>query len=214
MNIEVKQLENELMKSNCFIITDWSTHSCAVIDPGSEKSEHEIAYIDSNQLHLDYILLTHEHTDHTWGVNVLKERYPDSKLVCSELCNKYAKKASRAYFLFYYDDSNYRYELLPADIVVINDGEFFYWGDNEIKFLFSPGHSRGSMCIQIGNCLFTGDTIMPYPPHFNNRDSNVNDWEASISRIEASLQGDTIIYPGHGEPLTLSEWMEFSSILK
>ena len=209
MNLEVKQLENELMKSNCFIIIDWTTHSCVVIDPGSEKSGREIAFIDSNQLHLDYIILTHEHTDHTWGVNALKERYPDSKLVCSELCNKYAKKASRAYFLFYYNTHNYRYELKSADIIIYKREELLNWHNNIITFILTQGHSRGSMCIIIESMIFTGDTIMPFPPHFNNRDSNVNDWETSISRIEARLQGDTIIYPGHGKSLTLSEWMKF-----
>lgn len=206
MSLEIKQLENELMKSNCFIITDRATHSCVVIDPGSEKSEREIAYIDSNQLHLDYIILTHEHTDHTWGVNALKERYPDSKLVCSELCNKYAKKASRAYFLFYYDDPNYRYELLPADVVIVEEDQLI-WNDYKFIFFHTPGHSRGSMCIMINNILFTGDTIMPFKPYFNGRDSNEEDWYNSIFMIKSKIEPDVIVCPGHGEKLSLKEWL-------
>lgn len=208
MSLEIKQLENELMKSNCFIITDWATHSCVVIDPGSEKSEREIAYIDSKQLHLDYIILTHEHTDHTWGVDALKERYPDSKLVCSELCNKYAKKASRAYFLFYYDDPNYRYELLPADIIVFDDGEALEWCDKEFKFIFTPGHSRGSVCILIERMLFTGDTIMPFPPYFNGRDSNQEDWDSSVKYLKRIIPRETLVCPGHGDQLLFQEWVD------
>ena len=205
MNLEVKQLENELMKSNCFIITDWDSHSCVVIDPGSEKSEREIEYIETNQLHLDYIILTHEHTDHTWGVNALKKKYPDSKLVCSELCNKYAKKASRAYFLFYYDDPNYRYELAPADIL-IKEGEELSWNNNCFQFVLTPGHSRGAMCIQLENMLFTGDTIMPFKPYFNGRDSNEDDWKESIIKVNNTCNLGIQIYPGHGEGHTLKQW--------
>ena len=205
MNLEVKQLENELMKSNCFIITDWNSYSCVVIDPGSEKSEREIEYIETNQLHLDYIILTHEHTDHTWGVNALKEKYPESKLVCSELCNKYAKKASRAYFLFYYDDPNYRYELVPADIL-IKEEEDLVWNIFSFHFIHTPGHSRGAMCIQLENMMFTGDTIMPFKPYFNGRDSNEEDWKESVNLIREKFSSRLLIYPGHGEVLTLEEW--------
>lgn len=205
MSLKVMQLENELMKSNCFIITDWKTHSCVVIDPGSEKSMREIEHIESNRLHLDYIILTHEHTDHTWGVNALKEKFPYTKLVCSELCNKYAKIASRAYFLFYYDDPNYKYELMPADII-IKEGDDLHWNDDCFRFIHTPGHSRGSMCIYLDEMLFTGDTIMPYKPYFNGRDSNEEDWEQSVIMLKETFSQDTIIYPGHGMSFLFRDW--------
>lgn len=44
MTLEVKQLENQLMKSNCYIVVDWPSKTCVVIDPASEKSEREIFY--------------------------------------------------------------------------------------------------------------------------------------------------------------------------
>lgn len=206
MALEVIQLENQLMKSNCFILIDWNSKSCVIVDPGSEKSEREIKYIEDNNLQLDFILLTHEHTDHTWGANALKEKYPKAKLVCSELCNKYAKKASRAYFLFYYDDPHYRYELSPADILIKQEGETLNWNDKSFKFVFTPGHSRGSMCIQIDEMLFTGDTIMPFPPYFNGRDSNQDEWEDSVKKIETYCSSNCHVYPGHGQMFNLSRW--------
>ena len=206
MSLEVIQLENQLMKSNCFILVDWDSKSCVVIDPASEKSEREIDYIEANRLRLDYIMLTHEHTDHTWGVNSLKKMYPDSQIVCSELCDKYAKKASRAYFLLYYDDPSYRYELTSADIIVNELDNKLDWHDRNFLFVMTPGHSYGSMCISIDNILFTGDTIMPYPPYFNGRDSNKDDWKKSINQIGLLFNMETIIYPGHGDKQTLKEW--------
>lgn len=208
MSLEVKQLENELMKSNCYIITDWASHSCVVIDPGSEKSEREVDYIESNQLRLDYIMLTHEHTDHTWGVNSLKLRFPESKIVCSELCEKYAKKSSKAYFLFYYDKKGYRYDLMSGDIIIKSDNDILTWNSFLFKFIITPGHSRGSMCIEMNGMLFTGDTMMPYPRYLNKKDGNEEDWEKSIDMLLNQYTSETIIYPGHGDALTVGEWKE------
>ena len=206
MMLKIERFVNELMTSNCYIVADEASKHCICIDPASEKSLREIEYIESNRLSLDYIILTHEHTDHNWGVNSLREHFPYCKLVCSEPCNKYVKKTNRAYFLFYYDDPDYRYEIAPADILISNHEETITWIGHEIKFILTPGHSYGSMCIEVDGMLFTGDTIMPYKPYFNGRDSNQEVWELSIKSIKETYSSEIIIYPGHGENLSLEEW--------
>lgn len=194
------------MTSNCYVVYDEDTKHCLVIDPASEKSLREIQFIEENRLTLDYIIVTHEHTDHNWGVNSLREHFPDVKMLCSELCNKYVKKTNRAYFLFYYDDPDYCYEIAPADILFKTD-DSLNWEDYQIHFVMTPGHSYGSMCIEICGMLFTGDTIMPFKPYFNGRDSNQNDWHKSIDRIRNLYVYETIVYPGHGECLILGKWL-------
>lgn len=206
--LKVKRFVNELMTSNCYIVVDEASKHCICIDPASEKSLREIEYIEKNKLTLDNIILTHEHTDHNWGVNSLREHFSKSKLVCSELCNKYVKKTNRAYFLFYYDDPDYRYEIAPADILISKQEEAISWIGHDIKFIFTPGHSYGSMCIEIEGMLFTGDTIMPFKPYFNGRDSNEEDWKNSISIIRFLFSPNTLIYPGHGDILNLSDWIK------
>ena len=208
MSLKVERFINELMSSNCYLVIDEKSRHCLCIDPASEKSLREIDYIETKKLTLDYILLTHEHADHTWGANALKEKYPDSQIVCSEICDKYAKKASKAYFLLYYDRKGYRYELLPADGIIKSDSDVLKWQGLSIHFLITPGHSYGSMCIDVEGELFTGDTIMPFKPYFNGRDSKEEDWIKSISKISACYPDETRIYPGHGEILTLSDWFQ------
>ena len=205
--LKIERFVNELMTSNCYIVADEASKHCICIDPASEKSLREIEYIESNGLTLDYIILTHEHTDHNWGVNSLREHFPDSKLVCSEPCNKYVKKTNRAYFLFYYDDPDYRYEIAPANILIHEDCSLD-WNGLQIKFIMTPGHSYGSMCIDIDGMLFTGDTIMPFKPYFNGRDSNEEDWKLSIHKINHFYSKDCQIYPGHGDYLSLKDWNE------
>lgn len=208
MSLIVERFVNELMSSNCYLVIDEESRHCLCIDPASEKSLREIDYIETNKLTLDYILLTHEHVDHTWGANALKKHYPNSKIVCSELCDKYAKKASKAYFLLYYDRKGYRYELLSSDGIIKTDSDVLKWQGLSICFLITPGHSYGSICIDVEGKLFTGDTIMPFKPYFNGRDSKEEDWTNSISKIDACYPSETMIYPGHGEILTLSDWFQ------
>ncbi len=211
--ITVERFVNELMTSNCYIVADEASKHCVCIDPASEKSLREIEYIESNGFTLDFIILTHEHTDHNWGVNSLREHFPDSKLVCSEPCNKYVKKTNRAYFLFYYDDPDYRYEIAPADTLISNQEESISWMGHNIKFILTPGHSYGSMCIDVDGMLFTGDTIMPFKPYFNGRDCNEEDWNLSIESLHQKYGEDTFIYPGHGESLNFEYWNKVYNIL-
>ena len=194
------------MTSNCYVVYDNSSNRCIVIDPGSEKSLREIEFIESHKLILDFIIISHEHTDHNWGVNALRDYFTNSKLVCSEPCNNIVKKTNRTYFLFYYDDSEYRYEIAPADILISKDVESLSWDGHSIQFILTPGHSKGGMCISIEKMIFTGDTIMPFKPYFNGRDSNEDDWKASIKKIESLVPENTVIYPGHGDFLELKDW--------
>ena len=204
--LKVERFINELMTSNCYLVYDEDSKSCIIIDPGSEKSLKEIKYIEEHQLQLDYIVITHEHTDHNWGVNALRENYIGSKLICSETCNKNVKNTNRSYFLFYYDDPDYRYEITPADVLICKEKDSLSWNDYEVKFFLTPGHSQGAMCVSIAEMLFTGDTIMPYKPYFNGRDSNKVYWKESVLRLLSSCKEGTIVYPGHGESLLLNTW--------
>lgn len=204
--IKVIRFVNQLMTSNCYIVFDEETKKCIVIDPGSEKSEREIDYIDCHSLQLDYIIITHEHTDHNWGVNALRSQFPLVKLVCSDECNKRLRKSNKMYFLYYYDDPDYRYVIDTPDIIIKDEKDSIIWDDYSLRFIFTPGHSKGGMCLNIEDMLFTGDTIMPYKPYFNGRESNPDDWSASISKIESLFSDDMVIFPGHGDKLTMGEW--------
>lgn len=210
--LQVKRFINELMASNCYVVYDEETKRSLVIDPASEKSLDEIELIEAKGLSLDYIIITHEHTDHNWGVNALRERYPIAKFVCSEQCNKYVRKTNRAYFLFYYDDPNYRYEIAPADIIIRQQQETIVWDGREMKFILTPGHSYGSMCIDIDGMIFTGDTVMPFKPYFNGRDSNEIDWIKTIERINSLYAKESMIYPGHGDCLSIGNWNQIFNL--
>ena len=206
--IKVRRFINQLMSSNCYIVYDDITRKAVVIDPGSEKSEREILFIEKNQLFVDFIILTHEHTDHNWGVNSLRQRYSSVKLVCSEVCDRLVKKTNRVFFSFYYDNPDYIYIIDTADILIKSGDEVLSWNGVNIHFSITPGHSKASMCVDINGMLFTGDTIMPHPRYLNKKDGNEEEWERSISLIKSKYSKETIIYPGHGDAITLGKWID------
>ena len=206
--IRVQRFVNQLLSSNCYIVYDDETKKALIIDPGSEESKKEIDFIENNHLHPDYIILTHEHTDHNWGVNALKEKFPELKLICSELCDKQVKRTSRIFFSCYCDNPDYIYTIAPADILVKSDEDVLKWNEIDILFVMTPGHSKASICIDINGMLFTGDTIIPYPRYLNKKDGNLEEWNKSIKKLTSIYNNYTKVYPGHGDTIELSKWIE------
>lgn len=204
--IQVERFINELMTSNCYIVVDEASKHCICIDPASEKSLREIEYIESNGLSLDYIILTHEHTDHTWGVNALSERYPKSKIICSETCKQNLKKEFQAYFLFYYDNPDYHYTVCNVDITCEDLDWKLKWCNCDVIFIPTPGHSMGSVCIEINNMLFTGDAIMQTKPYINKRNGSKALFYESLNKVLNSYQPDITVFPGHGETFQIKDY--------
>ncbi len=205
--IKVERFVNQLMTSNCFVVIDDEAKHCVCIDPASEKSEREINLIEENGLTLDYILLTHEHTDHTWGVNALLEKYPSAKVICSKLCKEALPQEAKTYFLLYYDDPNYSYNVERVDYTTEELEWHLEWVGHNIKFIATPGHSPGSICIAIDDAVFGGDTLMPFKPFIKKRNGgSVEQFQESVKKMAAAYPENTILYPGHGDVLKLKDW--------
>lgn len=203
--IRVERFINELMSSNCYLVVDEASKHCICIDPASEKSLREIEYIESNVLTLDYIILTHEHTDHTWGCNALVERY-GVKVICSETCKQNLSNEFQACFLLYYDNPDYHYTVCQVDYTTEGLGDELEWHGHKIEFINTPGHSMGSICILINGILFSGDTIIQAKPYINKRNGSEKRFKESIEMVLARFDGEQSIYPGHGDVFKLKEY--------
>lgn len=208
--VSVKRFINQLMTSNCYLVVDEASRRCLCIDPASEKSDREIAYIEDMGLQLDYIILTHEHTDHTWGVNALLAQYPIAKVICSSLCRDALPKEAKAYFQLYFDDPNYTYNVERVDSTTEELGWHLEWNSQKIVFIPTPGHSPGSVCISIDNVLFGGDTLMPFKPFIKKRNGgSMEQFLESVRKLLSTFPDDTIVYPGHGDAGTIREITSF-----
>jgi len=203
--IHIERFINELMSSNCYLVVDEASKHCICIDPASEKSEKEIAYIENNDLTLDYIILTHEHTDHTWGVNALTEHFANIKVVCSEICKQNLMKEFQAYFLLYYDNRDYHYTVCRVDETTESLRERMPWQGHEIKFVPVPGHSMGSICVDVDGKLFTGDALLQSKSYVNKRNGSKELFIESEKKIIDTYPLETMVFPGHGELYLLKE---------
>ena len=210
--IKVQCFKNQLMSSICYIVYDDSSNRCLVIDPGSEKSFNEIDFITHKNLCLDYIILTHEHTDHTWGVNALLEKYPEVKVICSVLCKEALSKEARNYFQYYYDNSEYSYCVARVDLTTEALGGKLQWNGKYIFFYNTPGHSKGSICVEIEGLLFGGDTLMPCKPFIKKKlGGSLTDYRNSLLFLLNKFDAETIVYPGHGDVIKFNKILPYYS---
>lgn len=63
-------------QENTYVVTDEATREAVIIDPGCyEQSEKEqlSQFVSDHQLTVKYLLLTHAHLDHVFGVAYVKQ---------------------------------------------------------------------------------------------------------------------------------------------
>ena len=190
--------------SNCFLLYDREVNNdCLVVDPGSEYPDELEQLLKDLNLYPKYILLTHEHFDHIWGCNYLVEKY-HSKIICSVLCSEAIQDAKRNHSLFYNQKA---FQVPAADICIEDIGFNWNWNGWGITFFVAEGHTNAGICFEIGNSLFTGDTLLKdlrtvTKLFCGSKEKLV----VTINRIKR-LQGKGFyVYPGHGDGFDLDNY--------
>lgn len=194
--MKIERLEIGSLRTNTYVIVDELSGLGAVIDPALYVQPLVDAIENSGMTKLQYIILTHGHSDHILGVYDLKQKYPDATIVIGtddEIC-----LTSTACSLA--DDLGIEQHPLHADKCV-DDDDTFIFGSETVKVISTPGHTPGSVCYLIGNIMFSGDTLFcrtcGRTDLFRGNLVNMNE---SILKL-GHLPGDYIVYPGHG-PMT------------
>jgi len=207
-NIKVLSFTNSPVPSNTFLLIQEDGH-CLVIDPGTKKQANVRDYIQSHDLTLDYIILTHEHFDHCWGVNYLLDTF-SAKVVATQRCTEWVQTPMNYFNQLYYN-SDELYQIKKVDVIVEKVDWKLMWGGISVVFINTPGHTSKGMCIEIGGCLFTGDTVLYRTKPFIKKryGGSLLELKTSIENIYNSYSGNTKIFPGHGDPFLLKETKEF-----
>ncbi|WP_316607401.1 MBL fold metallo-hydrolase [uncultured Ruminococcus sp.] len=196
-----------MIGTNCYLIEDEASGALAVIDPG-DHSDAVISEIDRRGGKLDYILLTHGHYDHVLGVAELCERYHPTVcaaqkelLLISEPSYNLSKKHGLAIPPFTVDRP-------------LKDGDIVILGESEIRFLLTPGHTMGSGCYIVDDCIFSGDTL--FCTSIGRTDfptSSMRDMMKSIERLR-DLDGDYRVFPGHDMFTTLNQERKYNPYMQ
>lgn len=160
-----------------YIIYCQKSNKAAIVDPGYDAAKL-LSYISSNNLKLEYLIATHYHSDHTNGIKTIKKSIPSSQIVASELDGgKLGEKVD----------------------ITVTDGEQLELGEINLKFILTPGHTTGGICIIVDNeAVLTGDTL------FIGDCGRTDLPGGSLSQMFETLQekiiplpDNLIVYPGH-----------------
>ncbi|WP_270670719.1 MBL fold metallo-hydrolase [Paraclostridium bifermentans] len=192
----IEKFTDHLFGENTYLIADKNTREGAVIDPGGEVDDL-MRFIKDNFIEVKYIILTHGHGDHIGCVPKLKEATNACIIADSEEKELLLDKKKNLSYRMHCGAIEF-----DADKYV-NEGDSIKLGELKLKFIHTPGHTKGCMCIKVGNHMFTGDTLfagsMGRTDLYSGDD---NQMKKSLNRLK-KYEDDIIVYPGHGPNTTM-----------
>ena len=191
--MRITNLPSGALQANTYLAVDEKTNEGFIVDPGG-YNKVLTKEVRDNDVKIKYIILTHGHSDHICGVNEHKAEFPDAKIV--------AYKDEEAML----DNPNLNQSpgfgvpySTKADILV-SDGDELKVGDVTLKFIHTPGHTEGGMCIYVkeAKALFSGDTL--FRQSIGRTDFPGGSYKEIMDSIRKKLfllPDDTNVFPGH-----------------
>ena len=193
--IKIHALPLGSYQTNCYIVHEEHSKTCAVIDPGYTP-ERVLAQAEKLGLQVDAVLLTHGHFDHVGGVEAI---------VKATGCALWMREAD--YTQFKTPENDFFYPIHDCDFTEVQlceEGEQIHAGGLTFTVIETPGHTWGSVCYLCENALFSGDTL--FAGSCGRTDLPGGDGQTIVLSLErlAELEGDYTVYPGHGGATTLA----------
>ncbi len=178
--IQIEKLELGPFGTNAYILICRNTGESVVVDaPADAQKILELL----KGTRPKYILITHNHMDHTGALAELK----------SALDLPVAAHA---------DDAG----RLPVSAdQLLDDGDEIAFGDIKLSVLHTPGHTPGSLCFLAGNYLIAGDTIFSDGPGKTGSPADFKRIVESLTGKIFVLPDDIQIFPGHGNSTILQK---------
>ena len=186
---------------NCAIVSDETTRTAIVVDPGGDFDRIRSA-LEAENLRVAAIVHTHTHIDHVGATAPLQ-----------------AWSGAGAHI---HEADRFLYEMLPIQAALLGvpvpescdvtgalvDGYSLAAGAVEMGVIHTPGHTPGSVCFSVrapeGGVVFSGDTL------FRGGIGRTDLWGGDSTQIFQSLKGrllalpdDTFVIPGHGPETTI-----------
>ena len=208
--------------------------SCFIVDPACCSScgdvKKLISFISETSLVPAAIVLTHGHFDHVAGIRFLKDEFNVPVLISREdsvfigkdgriFQEKILSETGLSFFLdevsalpeadSFLEDDKSLLEVFPeAYSSLIKDNPEIKEALSQWKVLFTPGHTKGSVCLynKKEKLLISGDTVFYHSwgrtDFYGGSETEI---QKSLRRIYSEIPEDTKVYPGHdftGFPLS------------
>ena len=189
--MKIKRIESEFLDSNVFVLTEGQ--ECLIVDAGVKTSKVKQVVKDKKVIG---VLLTHGHYDHVYYAEEYKEKFD-----CPIYISKQGKFTAINKDLTYGDN----FAIKKTSIFnVFNVEKTFKCGNFKIKIYKTPGHCPGSVCYQIGNDFFAGDTLFKTGiGRCDLLNSDENSMLESLKKLK-NVKFD-VCHSGHGEDSTWEE---------
>ena len=187
--------------TNCFLVVDEATGQCVLFDAPDHTVTPLLDHVRDHRLTLVGLWLTHGHFDHLADHAVVRQRFPDAKLLIHPLDEpKLHRPGSRMFPLPF---------TIPPGTAdgTLTDGQILKIGSLEPRVIHTPGHSPGHVsfyferdAVLIGGDLIIGGSV----GRTDLPDADLAALDRSVRTIMA-LPGETMLYGGHGGPSTLAD---------
>lgn len=194
--IQIERFVAGIYAVNCFVLYDGESKEAFVIDP-SGSSENIAHFIGREGLTLKGILMTHAHGDHHLGLGRLKELYDAP--VYLHASDVYMAKDARINLSIEMGQIS---EFVPE--IQLQDGMKIQLGEQVIKVIHTPGHTKGGVCYYLAPYLFAGDTLFAGSIGRTDLDGGNHDQLIKVIKNQLlKLPEDTIVFAGHGGDTTI-----------
>lgn len=210
--LSVRLFVNAPVTSNCYVLFDKDFgNDCIIVDPGSKSEDELTAYLTEERLLPRFIILTHEHFDHCWGVNQLTGRYP-VPIICSQSCVDAIKNEKLNCSVFY--DNGEGFIIDGGTVSTESIDNVLQFGRHGIRFFKTPGHTDASISFVAGQYLFTGDTLISEECTVTKLPTgSASKLKESLS-LYTQMQGRGYwVFPGHGKEFNLDGY-DLSKMIK
>jgi glyoxylase-like metal-dependent hydrolase (beta-lactamase superfamily II) len=198
----VHQVVSPYYAQNGFLLLDPRLRSAVAIDPGFGAAASMTDFLRAGQLTLEYIILTHEHIDHIANLNELRETHR-CPVIASSLCSEHITQGKKNLSVF---QLGCAYETAPADILHQAQRSQHLWAGHGVSIHSSPGHTDASVCIQVADGIFTGDTliwdektVVKLPTGSRAK------LEKTFAWLFSEFAPPTLVFGGHGRAFRLEE---------
>ena len=202
--ITVKVFEFSPIQENTYLLYN-EAKNCIIIDPGcytQEERDELYQFIKSNELIPMLLLNTHGHLDHVFGNKFVAETFqliPHIHPLEKELL-AYAPVSGLMY--------NLPFDHYEGELSFLEVGQSIILDTDELKVLFTPGHSPGSVSFycEKQNFVISGDVL--FKNSVGRTDLPGGNHEVLIQSIKNQLlvlPEDTVVYSGHGVKTTIGE---------
>lgn len=187
--MEILRIPLGMHQANCYIVTH--DQDVLIIDPGA-RPERIKTYL-SESAKVTAILLTHGHFDHFGAVDELVKIYG---------CPVYLAEEDEELLTNTMNQSAGKMITVTTPLIYLHEGPLVL-GHTKVYIFSAPGHTKGSVLIELEGHLFSGDVL--FQGGVGRTDlpgGNDREMKRSLNVIK-TMDKQLIVHPGHGDATTI-----------